>query len=328
MTAPTCSPPWPANWLCTRVWANRRTKFGRRFRHNSRRPRRRCHRKLSRNLHRRRRWLRCLGRPLASFSARKYQLCLAGGRLRPILLPSNFLSSDFSGRVPNSPASYPKTEIFMACQTSLPLPQALASEMTLFELDETLCLLMESAMDATGENNGEIPGDLRQALLDYCEAFGAKVDNIANYIKSQENQASNAKGEIERLQSRVAVAENKVDRLKGLVKYFMETRGLRSMKGTLNTISLRKNSQDSLIVERPDAIPPEYWRVSLTIACSELQDILNHLPEQHPVRARLAADGNGSMKREPDNTKLRSALASGITIQGVELRRGMHVRLT
>jgi hypothetical protein len=210
----------------------------------------------------------------------------------------------------------------------LPQPQALASEMTLFELDETLCLLIESATDAAGENNGEIPEELRRALLDYCEAFGAKVDYIANYIKSQENQVRNAKAEIERLQSRVAAAENKVDRLKALVKYFMETRSLRSMKGTLNTISLRKNSQDSLIVDRPGAIPPEYWRVSLTIASSELQDVLNHLPELHPIRARLTADGDGFLKREPDNAKLRSALASGMTIQGVELRRGVHVRLT
>lgn len=132
----------------------------------------------------------------------------------------------------------------MACQKQLPLSQTLASEMTLFALDESLCLLMESATETAAENNGEIPDELRQALLDYFEAFGTKVDNIANYIKSQENEARNAKVEIDRLQSRLAASENRVDRLKGLLKYFMETRNLRGMKGRLNTISLRKNSQD------------------------------------------------------------------------------------
>ncbi len=216
----------------------------------------------------------------------------------------------------------------MACQTSLPLPpQALASEMTLFELDESLCLLMESATDAAAENNGELPEELRRALLDYCEAFGTKVDNIANYIKSQENEFRNAKTEIDRLQCRLAAAENKVERLKGLAKYFMESRSLRSMKGRLNTISLRKNSQDSLVLNTPDAIPPEYWRVTLSIGLAELLDVLNHLPEQHPMRARWTADRDGWAKREPDNAKLRSALASGITIEGAELRRGQHVRL-
>ena len=216
----------------------------------------------------------------------------------------------------------------MASQASLSLSQTLASEMTLFELDESLCLLMESATDAAAEHNGEIPEELRQALLDYCDAFGTKVDNIANYIKSQENEMRNAKIEIDRLQSRLATAENKVDRLKGLLKYFMETHDLRSMKGRLNTISLRKNSQDSLVVERPDAVPPEYWRVSVTIEVPEVQELLNHLPEGHALRAWLAGDCNGSVKREPDNSKLKSALASGIAIQGAALRRGQHVRLT
>jgi hypothetical protein len=58
--------------------------------------------------------------------------------------------------------------------------------MSLFQLDETLSLLMESATEEAPANNGEIPDELRQALLDYCEAFGTKVDNIANYIKAQE----------------------------------------------------------------------------------------------------------------------------------------------
>ena len=216
----------------------------------------------------------------------------------------------------------------MATQTSMPLPQAIASDMTLFELDETLCLLMESATEAAESNTGEIPDELRCALLDYCQAFGAKVDNIANYIKSQENYARNARCEIDRLQSRMVTAENTVNRLKGLLKYFMESRNLTNMKGRLNTISLRKNSQDSLVVERPDAIPAEYWRISFTIGMSELQELVNCLPEDHPLRPRMNPENNSSIKREPDNGKLRIALASGVSIQGAELRRGLHIRLT
>jgi hypothetical protein len=40
----------------------------------------------------------------------------------------------------------------MACQTPLPLPRTLASEMTLFEIDESLSLLMESAAEAAAAN--------------------------------------------------------------------------------------------------------------------------------------------------------------------------------
>ena len=216
----------------------------------------------------------------------------------------------------------------MACQTPPPLSQTLASEMTLFELDESLSLLMESATDEAANNNGEIPEDLRQALLDYCEAFGAKVDNIANYIKSQEFDARNAKTEIDRLQSRQAAAENKVERLKGLLKYFMETRGLQNMKGRLNTISLRKNSQDSLILDSVDRIPSEYCRGSITLPIPEFEELLRHLPEGHSLRILLTPGGNRVVRREADNAKLRTALASGVPVQGAELRRGQHVRLT
>jgi hypothetical protein len=216
----------------------------------------------------------------------------------------------------------------MASQAPLPLQQTLASEMTLFELDESLSILMESATDEAANNNGEIPEELRQALLDYCEAFGAKVDNIANYIKSQEFDARNAKAEIDRLQSRQAAAENKVERLKGLLKYFMETRGLLRMKGRLNTISLRKNSQDSLIVHSVDRIPSEYCRVSITLPLPELEELLRYLPEEHSLRARLTPDDNGFIRREVDNAKLRTALASSMPVPGAELRRGQHVRLT
>src|SRR5689334_13828973 len=122
-------------------------------------------------------------------------------------------------------------EVVMTCERSLPRSQELATEMTLFELDKSLCVLMDSATEAAAENNGEVPEELKHAVLDYCEAFGTKVDNIANYIKSQENEVRNAATEIDRLQSRRSAAEHKVERLKGLLKYFMQTRSLTSMKG-------------------------------------------------------------------------------------------------
>jgi hypothetical protein len=187
---------------------------------------------------------------------------------------------------------------------------------------------MESATAEAANNSGEIPEELRQALLDYCEAFGAKVDNIANYIKSQEFEARNAKAEIDRLQSRQAAAENRVERLKGLLKYFMESRGLRNMKGRLNTISLRKNSQDSLIVDSVHRIPSEYCRGSITLPIPEFEELLRHLPEGHSLRTLLTPDSNRFVRREADNAKLRTALASGAPVQGAELRRGQHFRLT
>jgi len=132
--------------------------------------------------------------------------------------------------------------------------KVLSCSMSLFEIDESLSALMESDVEAAIENNNEIPAEMHQALLDYCETFGEKVDNVARYIRSLEFEARNAKTEIDRLEQRKAAAEHRVERMKGLLKYFMESRNIRSMKGGLNTISLRKNSQDSLVLN--DTSPP------------------------------------------------------------------------
>jgi Siphovirus Gp157 len=220
-------------------------------------------------------------------------------------------------------ALFPPVETEAADVTS---PQALAKAMSIFELDESLCLLMDSAEEAAAENNGEIPQELQQALLEYCQAFGQKVDNIANYIRSQEFEAASAAAEIERLAARKSAAQNRVERLKGLLRYFLESRGTRSMKGRLNTISLRKNSQDTLVLTDTTKLGKEFWRISVVANAAEWEEALSHLPAGHRWRARFA--NPVAVNREPDNARIRAALAGGAVLEGAELRRGHHVRLT
>jgi len=62
--------------------------------------------------------------------------------------------------------------------------------------------------------------------------------------------------EAERCSRRKARADSAVERLKGLLKFFMQSRQIRSMKRLLNTISLRKNSQDSLLFPDPTSCRP------------------------------------------------------------------------
>ncbi|MBV9085299.1 MAG: siphovirus Gp157 family protein [Acidobacteriaceae bacterium] len=205
-------------------------------------------------------------------------------------------------------------------------PQALSKTMSLFELDESLCLLMDSAVEAASENDGEIPEELRRAVLEYCEAFGQKVDNIATYIHALEFEAANARAEIDRLAVRKSAAENRVERLKGLLKFFMASRNIKSMKGRLNTISLRKNSQDSLILTDPTKLPSEFWRISVVLNGAQLEEVISYLPREHRLRACLT--NPDAFKREPDNARIRAAIASGITVKGAEVRREHHVRLT
>jgi hypothetical protein len=59
------------------------------------------------------------------------------------------------------------------------------------------------------------------------------------------------------------------------------------MKGILNTISLRKNTQDSLILNDPAQLAAEFWRVTVALSLADWQEVLAHLPEGHAFRARF-----------------------------------------
>ena len=104
----------------------------------------------------------------------------------------------------------------------------LARDMSLFEIDEALALLVESAQEAAAANGGEISEELQAALGEYIEAFGEKVDRIAGYLKAQVAFAELAKKEEERLRTRRNVAENRVKRLKTFLCFWMVARGVSS----------------------------------------------------------------------------------------------------
>ena len=86
----------------------------------------------------------------------------------------------------------------------------IARTMSLFEIDEALDLFIESS---TEQVEGEISDELRTALSEHADAFGDKVDRIANYIRAQEAFAEAAKKEASRLDARRKSAESRVANL-------------------------------------------------------------------------------------------------------------------
>ena len=68
---------------------------------------------------------------------------------------------------------------------------------SLFDLDERLIELMDQAEDAA-EQGGELPQELLQEINAYIEAFRAKVDRIAGYLRWQESIARICGEEVER----------------------------------------------------------------------------------------------------------------------------------
>ena len=76
--------------------------------------------------------------------------------------------------------------------------QELARNMSLFQIDEALAALVESAQDEAARNDGELSEQLRTALAGYVEAFGGESRSDHHYLKAQELFAELAKKEEER----------------------------------------------------------------------------------------------------------------------------------
>jgi len=200
----------------------------------------------------------------------------------------------------------------------------LARGLSLFEIDQALAMLIESAQEEAAANSGELSEELKTALADYVEAFGEKVDRIANYLKAQENLADLARREAARLEARRKAAENRVRGLKTFLCFFMASRDLKRLQGPLNTITLASNSAETLVLDEETNVSDIFHKVSAEVTWNEWEEILSALPTG-PLRERLI--GENGVHRELDRARLSEALKAGVTVAGARLVRGQHVRI-
>ncbi len=202
----------------------------------------------------------------------------------------------------------------------------LARKASIFEIDEALDLLVQSAEEEAEANNGEITEELRKALVEYVEAFGYKVDRIANYIKAQKAEAETAGREVERLEARRKAAENREKRLKSMLVYYMVTRELRQLRGALNTITLQRNSPPSLVVNDASRMANVFYRARVDLPWTEWEGILASLPPGALLECLRAAEGR-FVQKELQRGVLADAMARGEAVEGATLVKGQHVRV-
>jgi hypothetical protein len=201
-----------------------------------------------------------------------------------------------------------------------------AKGLSMFEIDESLEALVEAAEQEAEANNGEISENTKTALGTYAEAFGYKVDRIANYLKAQKAEAELAQREGDRFQARYKAAENREKRLKQMLVWFMTSRNATKLRGSLNTISLQVNSTPSLTIQETLHIPDSFYRAKVDLTWPEWREILDSLP-QGPLWERLRDAEGKSVQKELQRGILSDALGRGETIDGVSLIKGKHVRL-
>ena len=201
-----------------------------------------------------------------------------------------------------------------------------AKGLSMFEIDESLEALVETAEQEAEAYNGEISEEIKIALATYVEAFGYKVDRIADFLKAQKTEAEVAQREAERCQARYKAAENREKRLKQMLVWFMLTRNVQKLRGALNTISLQANSAPSLVIQETTHIPDSFYRAKIEVTWPEWIEILEALP-QGPLRDRLSEAGGKAVQKELQRGIVADALGRGEAITGVSLVKGNHVRL-
>ena len=204
--------------------------------------------------------------------------------------------------------------------------QDVAKGLSMFDIDESLEALVEEAEQEAEANNGEISEGTKTALATYAEAFGYKVDRIANYLKAQKSEAELAQREAERFQARHKAAENREKRLKQMLVWFMISRSTPKLRGSLNTISLQANSAPSLTIQETTHIPDSFYRAKVELTWPEWREIVDSLPPG-ALRDRLEAADGKIVQKDLQRGILADALARGETITGVSLVKGHHVRL-
>ena len=201
-----------------------------------------------------------------------------------------------------------------------PSPARIADDHSPLKIDQELDLLLEHIEDEI-EESGEASNEAMDRLELFCQAMNVKVDRIGRYLAVMEVRAEHCRKEAARYAARAKRAQSKIDRTKAMVLYYLESHDLKQLESDDFTLRRQKNSQDSVIVSNPDAIPPDLKRYELKVAGDIWMKVFRALPEE--LAAALQATVSGA---EPMNQAIKQCFASGRAIDGVAVKRLYRLR--
>jgi hypothetical protein len=153
----------------------------------------------------------------------------------------------------------------MATQTSLPIPfeqgkttqpspAAVAGDHSFLELDRELDSLLDRIQDEIDEN-GEASAEAMERLQLFCQAMDVKVDRIGRFLSIMETCAEHCKKEAARYAARARRAQSKINQTQEMVLYYLASHDLKKVESSEFTLRRQKNSQDSVKITQPEALP-------------------------------------------------------------------------
>ena len=143
----------------------------------------------------------------------------------------------------------------------------LAKALTLFQIEESLVLLAESA-----EEEGLTP-EIEQALIVYLEGAAEKRDRVADFIHFCEGMAELAKTEGKRLQARQKHFEATAERVSAMVLRVLDYLGVKKLEGRTNTLKKRKCPPSVKIIDEAK-VPAEFKHITVTLPLPQWQELL------------------------------------------------------
>ena len=214
----------------------------------------------------------------------------------------------------------------MAAATSLiPLdnkPRQLADENSLLQIDRELDALLEQIEDEI-EEQGEASTESTDLLRVFVEAINLKVDRIGRYVSVMETRAAYCRKEGARLAARAKRAESKIDRTKQVVLWYLEKHDQMKLETAETTLRRQKNLQDSVIITNDAVIPADLRQYELKVEGELWVRLFRALPKDLAVALERAVKSS-----EPLHTAIRQYFAEGNTIEGVEIKRRFHLRIS
>ncbi len=206
----------------------------------------------------------------------------------------------------------------MGALAIVPTPAA-----TLYELEETLAALVDTAEMVKPEDEAAFLEQFQEALL----AAREKRDAVGRFLAFCESQIDFATAEIERLKARKDSYKRAKERLESYVIRTIEGLGtdgkgkFRKLDGNATTLGIRANPP-AVQIDSEGAIPMIYKRIAVAMPLVVWQAIVAALPEAELAEvSRLADDSTVYV----DKVAIRAALKAGDTVDGARLVCGRRL---
>jgi hypothetical protein len=191
----------------------------------------------------------------------------------------------------------------------------------LLELDRELDALLDQIQDEIDEN-GEASSEAMENLQLFCQAVDVKVDRIGRFLRIMGTRAEHCRKEAARYGTRVKREQSRIDRTREMVLYYLASHDLKKVESHEFTLRRQKNSQDSVKITQPKAVPEFLRRFESRVEGLLWVQVIAALPPE--LAANLSACVTSD---EPSTTAIKEHIVRGGSVEGASVKREYHLRV-